>query len=476
LGESAQPRPRDPLARLLEFGLAGLVILAPLPFGAVGPAGRLTLECACFALGLLWLARALTRPTPLPSTPVLAGLVGLLALAAFQALPLGAGVVGGLSPESMAIREAAVPEADALVAETRILGVDPRSLDPRPALSVDPASTASALRTGVAMVTALFVAFSVAALRGVRLLAFGLLLSGSFQGLYGLLVLTSGHDRIWHLPKLHYLGAATGTFINKNHFACFVAMTLACGMALILDNARRHRSSGAGPTLVKLFSNDRSRNLILLLLLVVGLAGMLLSLSRGGITVGLVALLVTILAASRVGGLRLRAAVALLVLAAAAIPLVQVGADPLVERYSGSANDLTKSGARLAVWRDTVSIAGAFPAVGSGYGTFAMVYPVFRSPEVRLRFVHAHNDVLQVLAEGGAIGLLLLALVSGPVVAAMLRTFVGDKGTLAIGFAAGLSAILLHALIDFSFHIPANAVTACVLAGALLGLPWQRRS
>ena len=213
-----------------------------------------------------------------------------------------------------------------------------------------------------------------------------------------------------------------------------------------------------------------------MLLLVVGLAGMLLSLSRGGIAVGLVALLITILAARPVGGLRLRFAVALLVLAAAAIPLIHVGADPLVERYSGSTHDLTKSGARLAVWRDTVSIAGAFPAVGSGYGTFAMVYPVFRSAEVRLRFVHAHNDVLQLLAEGGLLGLALMALVSIPVGIAMLRTLVGGKGTLAIGFAAGLSAILLHALIDFSFHIPANAVTACVLAGALLGLPWQRRS
>jgi hypothetical protein len=44
-------------------------------------------------------------------------------------------------------------------------------------------------------------------------------------------------------------------------------------------------------------------------------------------------------------------------------------------------------------------------------------------------------------------------------------------GLLAVGAAAGLSALLLHALIDFNFHIPANAVVAAVLAGLLLGAP-----
>jgi hypothetical protein len=36
--------------------------------------------------------------------------------------------------------------------------------------------------------------------------------------------------------------------------------------------------------------------------------------------------------------------------------------------------------------------------------------------------------------------------------------------------------MLLHALIDFNFHIPSNAAVAAVLGGMLLGLPWQRRS
>jgi len=32
---------------------------------------------------------------------------------------------------------------------------------------------------------------------------------------------------------------------------------------------------------------------------------------------------------------------------------------------------------------------------------------------------------------------------------------------------------MLHSLIDFNLHIPANAAVAALLAGALQGLPWK---
>ena len=39
-------------------------------------------------------------------------------------------------------------------------------------------------------------------------------------------------------------------------------------------------------------------------------------------------------------------------------------------------------------------MATDFPAVGSGFGTFAVAYPLYRSPEIRLFYRHTHNDVL----------------------------------------------------------------------------------
>ena len=148
----------------------------------------------------------------------------------------------------------------------------------------------------------------------------------------------------------------------------------------------------------------------------------------------------------------------------------------LKARYSRSADDFTASGGRAVVWSDTWRMALDFPVVGTGFGTFAAVYPLYRSPEVRLFFDHAHNDALQAFAEGGAVGIAFLALILVPLFRRIVGAFTGAGGTLAVGFAAGLTALLLHELIDFNLHIPANAALAAIMAGVLLGLPWNRRT
>lgn len=466
----------DPLARLLEWGLAASVVLFPLPFGSVVPGGRLALELIAFALALVWVVRAFRHPTPVPPVAVRAGLTSLLVLALVQAAPLGALMVGLVSPRAIELRQESRPAGDALAAERELLGVDPTLLDAPATVSLDPGATASALRTGAALSALLLVATTVAATRGVRLLVLGLLLSAAFQGLYGILVLASGHDQIWHLPKRYYLDCATGTFVNRNHFAGFLAATLPAGLA---RSIAQYRGSGqrhpARKFLLELFSPEASKTILLGLLVITGLAGLLLSFSRAGIVLGMAALLLTVVATGR-RGLGTRLVIVLLVLGVAAVPLSQIGCDRLASRYASASEDLVASGGRAAVWKDTLSMAAAFPVTGVGFGTFASAYPLYRSPSVRLFYAHAHNDLIQYVAEGGIVGGLLLLLLLGPVLLRIVRGLAGHGDTLAAGLAAGLAALLLHGLVDFNFHIPSNAATAAILAGALLGLPWSARS
>ncbi len=455
----------DLIARILELGLAAVVVLAPLPQGSVREPALSALELGAFSLGILWLIRATLRPTRLPPLPVRAALAGLLLLGVLQAVPLGSGVVGALSPRAAAVRTEARPPADALEGERRLLGSDPARLDRPAALSVDPPATASALRTGAALAILLLVAVTVVTERGAAGIALALLVSAALQGLYGTLAVAAAAAGAAARPAADPW-LASGTFVNKNHYAGFLAAALPAGIALVLGRWRRLRSSGH--RLARLLGGDGSLVLLLGLLALVGLAGLLLSFSRAGIALGALGVVLTFAAVGR-RGLKARLAAAIVILAVAAVPLAQLGAERLVASYGRIGLEFTGTASRGVVWRDTLSMAAAYPAAGTGFGTFSAAYPLFRSPGVRAFFAHAHNDPLQVLAEGGIPALGLLALLAAPMVLLVRGALAGRGGTLAAGIGAGLLAVLLHSLVDFNFHIPSNAATAAILAGALIG-------
>ena len=467
---------RDPLLAVLKWGLAVLIATSPLAFGAVTAGGRAYLEIGSFVLLGVWLIRASFRATPVPRRAVLVGVFGLLVLGLLQAVPLGSGPVGLVSPHATTLRENSMPDEPLRRVEERLLGVDDLStLDPAPSISLDPERTASALRTGAALVAALLVATTVAASGGAISLVAALCLAAAFQALYGTLMLVSGHEAIWNIPKVHYLGSATGTFVNRNHFADFVAMGAACGLGLAFHGLRQvHREPDRSMAVVWLGTRG-ARVLIVFGLVTLSVIGLLLSFSRAGIAIGLFALGWVALR-SRRGPLRRRAVIVFLVVGLAAIPLLQVGAERLGDRYGAALSDFTSEGGRGRVWADTAAMVAAFPAVGSGFGTFGDVYPTYRSGEVRRFFRHAHNDLLQFIAEGGILALGLLGCVLVPLARSTVTAMSGDRGILATGIAAALAVILGHALIDFPFHIPANAAAAAMLAGALEGLSWRAKA
>ncbi len=73
----------------------------------------------------------------------------------------------------------------------------------------------------------------------------------------------------------------------------------------------------------------------------------------------------------------------------------------------------TLSHQRLLLWRDTLGLVAEAPWFGHGPGSFAGAFPAFRSAELAAAFpfhvpvLNSHNEVLEVLVEGGVVGLLL---------------------------------------------------------------------
>jgi len=440
----------------LEAGLCALIVIAPLPFGSVGPAGRLTLELIALTLTAAWAVIALRNEVATPPRAACFAFLGLLAIAAIQLVPVGAAFVSAVSPHAAALRA----------------GLDPA---PDPTLSLAPGATASALRTGCALVGIVFVATSVVAARGTTRIALAAAAAAAFQGLYGLLVLASGHARIWNVPKTAYLDSATGTFVNRNHFAGFLAATLPLGVGLVVAAARRAKLRSRMPgALSTALGTDGSKALLLGLLVLTGFAGLLLSFSRAGTALGLGAVVGTAAVVVRRRPLH-RAAVIAIVVAIAAVPLLDLGADRLFARYADSSADFTVSGGRLDVAADTLRMIAGFPATGCGFGAFTWVYPAFSSPGVRMHYTHAHDDLLQLGAEGGVLALALLLVALVAVSRAALRVLRDGSDPVATGAVFGLSALLMHGLVDFNFHIPANAAIAAVLSGVLFGVTWNGR-
>src|SRR5262249_53535773 len=148
------------------------------------------------------------------------------------------------------------------------------------------------------------------------------------------------------------------------------------------------------------------------------LAGLLASLSRSGVTGAAAALLLFVaLARGRVSGRwiawMLTATAALIVLAA--FYAANLGA--LATRFSGVISEGLAG--RVAIWRQTWPMVRDFWPVGTGVGAYQEVMVLYQTTTSRLFYIsHADNEFLQILAEGG----LLLALPVALALAGVVRT------------------------------------------------------
>ena len=115
---------------------------------------------------------------------------------------------------------------------------------------------------------------------------------------------------------------------------------------------------------------------------------------------------------------------------------------------------------RFALWHDALELTSRHPGTGVGVGRFSVASPVAAADPDRR---HAHQEYLEMAAETGVVGgLLLVALVVWAVLSTGLRGGIG--ATLA---AAGVTLLGIHACIDYVLHFPIIPITSAVLAGAV---------
>lgn len=294
----------------------------------------------------------------------------------------------------------------------------------------------------------------------VKRLVYVFLLMASVQGVLGLIQYAS--DDLFFVFGMDYHGRmAQGMYVNRDHFAALMEMALPMALALMLYSIgrtaddRRHGGLEISVNRAVLFAFAA---------LVIFLAA-IFSRSRTGVFLVLLMVLLSSVVFSRhIGGKQSVGWASAFAVIAGGIG-VSIGLIPVLNRFIAA--DPLEDG-RWPIFETTLTVIREFFPLGSGPGTYAEMYRAFQPAEQAFFANHAHNDYLELLVEMGAAGGFIIA---GFLIVYLygwlrLRKRAWNRMRF-LQVAAGLSifALLLHSLLDFNFHTPANFVVFAFLSG-----------
>ena len=442
--------------KALEWLLIAVVVGSTLAFGGVQPVAYSLVEVALFLgfLALLWhQTREGKIEIRLPIWPLLFAFLIVL-----QLIPAPQSLIVRLSPARF------VGPAAAGWPATRSSAT----------LSIYPYNTWLAWVKFLAYLSAFTLsAYVFDSRRRKSAVVNALIYLGLFEAAYGIIQYLTGWQKIFSYTKQFYTEEATGTYINHNHFAGFLELTLPFVMAYVfyyfqmwMDGRRQHRSlsgsSGWGSTGIQ--------SLLYLFLVLIFLVALVFSRSRGGIlATAFTVFVVAVFAQFRARRRAWLVGLSLFLLIAVAYGL-WIGLDPVLARFEqmGEAHYFQFEG-RLSFWKDSMGLIREYPLTGIGLGNFGIGYQRFQTSWVTFFVDHAHNDYVEFAADTGLVGAVLLFLPMFYLLGKMIVFFLKDsrryRPAILLGCIGSTLAILLHSITDFNLQIPSNALVFSVVLG-----------
>jgi len=130
--------------------------------------------------------------------------------------------------------------------------------------------------------------------------------------------------------------------------------------------------------------------------------------------------------------------------------------------------------ARLLLWKSAAEIAKDHPLTGTGWGTFVAQYPAYRDPrENTTAGVYAHNDYVQLAAEGGIPALVLMLGILAGLLLQLKRSLAFKENLHALeatGLLLGCLALFIHAGVNFIFYFAFMNILAGLFAARAVQL------
>jgi O-antigen ligase len=298
-----------------------------------------------------------------------------------------------------------------------------------------------------------------------------LIAAGTFSACYAVAQLTHHSNQVWNQLS-PYISRASGTYISPNNLAGLLAMLLPLVLAYLLVGK----------------VNIVTR--ILLGYAAVALsAGLAVTFSRGGYlaaAAGIVLLLGILLFH---GNHRLKAVLLLVVILAGG----SYGASHYLSKTVGYMRRVAapeedarqqfidaSADSRLALWGAAARMWADHPWLGVGPAHFDYRFREYRPELVQGRPDRVHNDYLNLLADWGVAGVVIVLAGTGIFIFWLkqiwphVRREENDFGSgqsnrfaFFLGGVCGLAALAVHSLMDFNLHVPANALAGMTLLALL---------
>lgn len=294
----------------------------------------------------------------------------------------------------------------------------------------------------------------------------GLVVLGTLCAGYALVQCLQESNRVlWTERPPMYLKRYGGPFVNPNHLAGFLLLT----MPLALSNAFLSRG-GAIPKILHGYGA------------LMMLGGIAVTMSRGGWIGTAVALAVFSLWLWRRPQYRIPVAALALVVVAGSVVFATYSSKARARIESVQVTDKPDSGqSRAWIWKPALRMWSDYRNHGVGPAHFDVRFPYYRTRENQIDPQHVHNEYLELLVEYGLVG-------AGIVGAGLVLFGYGlwrtskhvERGASDLGvkasnrtafFAGAVTALAgfgAHCFLDFHLHIPAIAVTASILAGMVV--------
>jgi O-antigen ligase len=305
-----------------------------------------------------------------------------------------------------------------------------------------------------------------------RVMFVAVALSSAAYATYGLIEHFGNFRMVLWFPKTEYPESLTSTFINRNSYATYAGLGILSAMGPILQEIRRLTIGKLTPLrLLQAMSEEGTAVFYLLVVsIVLNISALVLTGSRAGFAsagFGIFVFLVMILALRDIG---VRHFISLLVLAIAIIfGFVALGGSTLVDRMANEGKE-----ARVDLFDVGRLAASERPLTGQGLASFSAAFnrandgnAIFNNSWVDF----AHNSYLELVVEGGMIGLIGSLALVGLIIGLMLQgVFTRARGTSFVVTGISCAALIgAHAMVDFSIQMPAVAATFLFLIGAASG-------